>query len=152
MIGILGIYFLFKKEFIKQWKSYQKIFLFDLIFVILWVAFSFIISQVVFILIGMIVLLFPVLFIFAKSVEESCMVVELSPDKVTEGDWLYEDIFIGGKKIKSNWEGVSTKELALIRNKCKKNILIKFGIPFTPAFLFGLIGLLYLVWGYGWWF
>ncbi|MFA7708197.1 MAG: prepilin peptidase [Candidatus Pacearchaeota archaeon] len=142
----------FKKEFVKQWKNYQKIFLFDLIFVILWVAFSFIISRVVFILIGMIVLLFPVLFIFAKSIEESCMVVELSPDKVTEGDWLYEDIFVGGKKIKSNWEGVSTKELALIRNKCKKKILIKFGIPFTPAFLFGMIGLLYLAWSYGMFF
>jgi len=142
----------FKKEFLNQWKIYHKMFLFALVFVVLWLVFAFIISQTIFILIGLMVLLFPVLFIFAKSIEESCMVKRINPDKITEGDWLYEDIFIGGKKIKSSWEGVSAKELELIRKKCRKKILIKFGIPFTPSFLFGFAGLLFLVWRYGWWF
>ena len=142
----------FKKEFLKQWKSYQKMFLFALVFVVLWVVFAFIISQSVFILIGLIVLLFPVLFVFAKSIEESCMVKMVNPNKVTEGDWLYEDVLVGGKRIKSSWEGVSSKELELIKRKCRKNILIKIGIPFTPSFLFGFVGLLFLIWRYGWWF
>jgi len=142
----------FKKEFLKQWKIYQKMFLFALVFVVLWVVFAFIINQTIFILIGLIVLLFPVLFVFSKSIEESCMVKRINPDKVTEGDWLYEDVLVGGKKIKSSWEGVSAKELEIIKKKCKKKILIKYGIPFTPSFLFGFVGLLSLIWRYWWWF
>ena len=142
----------FKKEFLKQWKIYQKMFLFALVFVVLWVVFAFIINQTIFILIGLIVLLFPILFVFSKSIEESSMVKRINPDKVTEGDWLYEDVLVGGKKIKSNWEGVSAKELEIIQKKCKKKILIKYGIPFTPSFLFGFVGLLFLIWRYWWWF
>tara|TARA_Y100000034_G_scaffold74941_1_gene90002 strand:- start:158 stop:1015 length:858 start_codon:yes stop_codon:yes gene_type:complete len=140
----------FKKEFLKQWKSYKKLFFMALIFVVLWVVFSFILSQVVFILIGLIVLLFPLLFVFAKSIEESCMVRRVSPEKVTEGDWLYEDILVGGKKIKSTWEGVSKEELELIQKKVKKKVLVKYGIPFTPSFLFAFIALLFLGWRFSW--
>jgi len=138
----------FKKEFLKQWEAYKKMFLFALIFVILWVVFAFIISQTVFVLIGLIILLFPVLFVFAKSIEESCMVRKVSPDKVTEGDWLYEDVLVGGRKIKSSWEGVSKSDLELIQKKVKKKILVKYGIPFTPSFLFAFVGLLFLGWRY----
>ena len=138
----------FRIEFLKQWNNYRKMFLMSLVFVILWIIFSFIISQISFILIGLVILLFPILFIFAKSIEECCMVKRVSPDKVTEGDWLYEDILVGGKKIKSDWEGVSKKELELIRKKIKKKILVKYGIPFTPSFLFAFIGILFLGWRY----
>jgi len=139
----------FKKEFLKQWKRYRKMFWFALIFVILWVVFAFLISKTYFVLIGLIVLLFPILFVFAKSIEESCMVKKVNPSKVTEGDWLYEDVMVGGKKIKSSWEGVSKKELELIQKKVKKKIFVKYGIPFTPSFLFAFIVLLWLAW-IGW--
>jgi len=142
----------FSKEFGKQWKNYQKMFFIALIFVVLWVVFAFIISQISFVLIGLIILLFPILFIFAKSIEESCMVRRLSPDKVTLGDWLYEDIFIGGKKIKSSWDGVSKKELKLIQKGVKKKILVKYGIPFTPSFLFSFVGILLIGFRWGWFF
>lgn len=141
----------FKKEFLKQWKTYQKMFLISLVFVVLWTVFALIISQTIFILIGLVVLLFPVLFVFAKSIEESCMVRKTNPNKVTEGDWLYEDVLVGGKRIKSSWEGVSKKELEIIQKKVKKQVLIKYGIPFTPSFLFGFVGLLFLAWRYGFW-
>jgi len=142
----------FSKEFSKQFKKYKKMFLVALVFVLLWVGFSFIISQVAFVLIGLVILLFPLLFMFAKSIEESCMVKRLSPDKITEGDWLYEDIFVGDKKIKSTWEGVSKRELKLIQRKVKKKILVKYGIPFTPSFLFGFIGILLVGFRWGWFF
>ena len=100
----------------------------------------------------MIILFFPFLFVFARSVEESCMVKSVLPKEVTEGDWLYEDIMVGGKKIKSNWEGVSEKELKLIQRKCKKKILIKYGIPFTPSFLLGFLGILFLIEKFNWLF
>lgn len=138
----------FSKEFGKQWKDYKRMFFIALIFTLLWVIFAFIISQVSVILIGLVVLLFPMLFVFAKAVEKSCMVKLLVPSKVTIGDWLYKDIVVRGKKIKANWQGVSEKELGLIK-KTKKKILIKQGIPFTPSFLFGFVGLLFLMWRFG---
>ncbi len=141
----------FGKEFGNQWKVYKKLFFIGLIFALAWTLIAYFISQVSFVLIGLVILLFPILFVFAKSIEESCMIKKVSPDKVTEGDWLYKDILVKGKKIKSDWEGVSKKELGMIR-KSKKKFLIKYGIPFTPAFLFGFIALLFLMWKYGWLF
>lgn len=141
----------FKKEFIKQWKSYQKMFLISLIFVVIWVNVVYFMSQIRFILVGLIILLFPLLFVFSKTVEETCMIKSVSPNKVTQGDWLYKDILIGKKKIKANWQGVSESELKLIK-KHKKNILIKYGIPFTPAFLFAFMILLFLAWKFSWLF
>jgi len=142
----------FSKKFIEQWKKYQKMFFIALGFSLFWVVFVFLIKQEIFILIGFVILLFPVLFVFSKSIEESCMIKFVRPSEVTEGDWLYEDITVDGKKIKSGWEGVSARELALIKRKGRRRILIKFGIPFTPSFLIGFIGLLFLVWKYSWFF
>ncbi|MDD5192699.1 MAG: hypothetical protein PHH54_04250 [Candidatus Nanoarchaeia archaeon] len=135
----------FKKEFVKQWNNYKRLFLIALIFALAWVLIAFFISQTIMVLIGLIVLLFPVLYIFAKAVEESCMIRLVKPNKVTEGDWLYKDIRIGNRLIKANWEGVTKRELELIK-KGNKKVLIKYGIPFTPSFLFGLVGLLFLAW------
>ena len=142
----------FKKEIKKQWKELRKLFFIVIIFAVGWIIFSLIISELVLLLIALIIMLFPVLFVYAKAIEEACMIKLVKPEQVTEGDWLYEDVLVGGKKIKSNWEGVSSKELELIKKKCKKKILVKEGVPFTPSFLFGLIGLFYVIWKYGWLF
>lgn len=142
----------FSKEFVEQWKSYQKMFFIACGFALIWMILVFLMNQIGFLLIGLLVLLFPILFVFSKSVEESCMVKAIKPSQVTEGDWLYEDILVGGKKIKSNWEGVSARELSLIRRKYRKKILVKFGVPFTPAFLFAFVALLWLLLNFGNWF
>ena len=139
----------FGHEFVKQWKIYGKLFFIACAFFIFWIVSVFVLSEIKFVLIGFIVLLFPILFVFAKAVEEACMIKPVEPDKITEGDWLYEDIYIGGRKIESKWEGVSKRELKLIKEKCKRKILIKYGVPFTPSFLFGLLILLYLSYGWG---
>src|SRR3989344_3474897 len=141
----------FKNEFGKQWNNYKKLFLIGLIFALVWTLLAFFVSQTGFILIGLVILLFPVLYVFAKAVEESCMIKQVSWNKVTEGDWLYKDVKVVNRLIKTNWEGVSKKELELIR-KNRKKVLIKYGIPFTPSFLFGFVGLLFLAWKFGWLF
>lgn len=66
-------------------------------------------------------------------------------NQVTIGDWLYEEVKIGKKNIKPYWEGLSEKEVELIR-KSNKKVLIKQGIPFVPGFLIAFI-LLILFWG-----
>lgn len=142
----------FKKEWAKQWKIYRKMFLIFFIVSFLFIIFIAIISQLMLAFIGIIILLFPILFIFAKSVEESCMVFSINPKKLTEGEWLYRDIVVNGKKIKSRWDGVSGKELELIKKRYKKDVLIKKGVPFTPSFLMGFILLLFLFWRYRMWF
>lgn len=137
----------FQKEFLSQWNNYKKLFLMGLIVAFVFVLIAFFISESEFALFGLVVLLFPFLYVFAKAVEESCMVKEVSWNKVTEGDWLYKEVKIGNRLIKADWDGVSKKELALIR-KSRKKVLIKYGIPFTPSFLFGFAGLLFLIWRY----
>ncbi len=138
----------FRKEFVKQCKNYKALFFIAIIFALLWILFSFI--QPMLILIAIVIFLFPILFVFSKSVEESCMIKSTAPDKVTEGDWLYEDIIVNGKKISANWEGVSNEELKSIKKYYRRKILIKQGIPFTPSFLFAFVGLIIIAWKFGW--
>jgi len=149
---VFGNFKRFSKEFLRQWKKNRKIFWIAIIVTLFYSLFIFVINEVNFLIMGIVILLFPVLFVFAKAVEESCMIVKLSPGKITEGDWLYKDIIVGRKKIESNWEGVSKRELGLIRSKAKGKILVKQGIPFTPSFLFGFLLMLYIVWKFGWLF
>jgi len=133
----------FCREVKTQTRAHVSLFISSLIVVVVWVVFSFFFFKSL-LLIGFIFLLFPILFVFAKGVEESCMVKAVAPQNLTEGEWLYEDIFVGGKKIAARWEGVSKRELALIKEKYRRKILIKQGIPFTPGFLIGFLGLVAL--------
>jgi len=48
------------------------------------------------------------------------------------------------RRLRKVGEGVSKEQLLLIRKKYKRKIVVKYGVPFTPSFLIGLIGLLYL--------
>lgn len=133
----------FRKEFVKQVKIYSIVFIISLIFVLLWLIGSFFIG-VEFILVSLIFLLFPILFVYSKAVEESCMVKKILPRELTEGDWLYEDVYVRGKKIEKSWHGVSKVELDLIRKKYRRRILVRYGVPFTPSFLIGFLGILFL--------
>ena len=87
---------------------------------------------------GIIVFLFPYFFVFLKSVDEYCMVHEVPVSKITPGDWLYEDVKIGSKTIKSNWNGLSEDEIKILR-KSKKKVLLKYGIIFAPVFLISFV-------------
>jgi len=133
---------LFKKEFRKQFQKYKKKILVFLIFGILFLGISFFAFE--FLILGIGFFVFPYLYLLAKSVDEACMVKNISPNKLTEGDWLYKDIKIGNKNIKANWDGLSKEEISLLK-KNKKKVLVKYGIPFTPSFLIGFI-LLVVFW------
>jgi len=144
----------FKKEIYKQIKKFGKLFLVAIITAVIGSILIYYISgsPSLAILFGIIIVLFPVLFIFAKAVEESGLKKWISPNKLTEGEWLYNDITVAGKRIKATWDGVSADELKLIKKKYKKDVLIKEGIPFTPSFLLAFACLLILFWNYRLWF
>jgi hypothetical protein len=78
-------------------------------------------------------LIIPILYIYSKSVDAVATVKKISPEKLTVGDWLVEDVEIKGGKINSTWDGVTKEDIEkLIKNK--KKVLVRYGIPFIPVF------------------
>jgi len=95
---------------------------------------------------GIFIFIIPYFYLYVKSVDEACMVKKISPTKLTEGDWLYEDIKVGKKIIKANWDGVSLDDIKSLSRK--KFILVRYGIQFAPVFLMSFV-LLWFVWEFG---
>ena len=84
------------------------------------------------------------LWVFVKAIEKSCMYKLVEPQKLTEGDWIVKNIFVGGKYITGPKDlGISKskiRKLADFYNKGKvRKILIKEGIPFVPSFLVAFV-------------
>lgn len=146
VVGNLGK---FSLVFSKYFRKNFRLFLYVMFFSLIWAVFSFFIGFAELIFISIVVLLFPLLLIFSKSVEDSCLIKAIRPLRLTEGDWLYKKLTVKGKTIYPHWEGVSKSDLDLIQKNYKGKVFVKYGIPFTPAFLIGFIGILVLAW-YGW--
>jgi Flp pilus assembly protein protease CpaA len=97
-------------------------------------------------LLTFVVMLYMIFYIwlFVKVIEETCMVKDIPISKLTEGDWIYKDVYIGKKLITGPKDlGVSREQIVLLKKyqaKGKiKTITIKEGIPFIPAFLIAYI-------------
>lgn len=96
-----------------------------------------------FLLLGILIFLLPIMYIFAKATEESSMKKNISPKLLREGDLLYSDIKIGKKLIKAKWDGLSKEEIKILQKRSKL-VLIKQGIAFGIVFLISLIILIYI--------
>ncbi len=81
--------------------------------------------------------LLPVLYVFAKALENISMVKNISGKDLREGDWLVEDVRVKGRIIKADWDGLSSENIKLLKNK--KKVKIKEGLPFVPAFLIAFL-------------
>ncbi|MFH1173927.1 MAG: A24 family peptidase [archaeon] len=82
-----------------------------------------------------------ILLIFTRLIERTIMIVALPVRKLTEGDWLAEEILVQGKRIGKT--GVTKQQIALLKKK-RKTVLVKIGIPFVPSFLIALLAYLAL--------
>jgi Flp pilus assembly protein protease CpaA len=91
-----------------------------------------------FFLFGVFIFVLPYFYIWAKSVDETCMVKKISPKKLREGDWLYKDIKFAKRTIKAKWEGLTNEEISFLKTK-NKEVYIREGIPFTPVFIISFI-------------
>lgn len=132
----------FKLEFKKVFRNYKDKIYFIMFVALFFMAFGF--SQKEFFYLGVFIFIMPYFYVYARSVDESCMIKKLKAKYLREGDWLYEDIKIGKKTIKADWAGISDKNIKLLKTKFKnKKILVRQGIPFTPVFL---ITFIILVW------
>ncbi len=138
-----------KKKFIGEFKksflNNKKLIYFSLIIGILIMFFGLLINEFALIGLSLLIIIMPLVFLYARSVDESCMIKEVSVKKLREGDWLFENLVLSNnKKIKKDWQGLTLKQIKLIKKKYKgKKVLIRQGIPFTPVFLISYVVLIY---------
>lgn len=87
------------------------------------------------------------LWIFVKAIEKSAMQKLVEPSKLTEGDWIVKDVFVGRQYI------CGPKDLGIEKTQIRKligfykqgkvkRILIKEGIPFVPSFFIAFVAAL----------
>jgi len=131
----------FKKEFVNVFrKSKNKLSLmmfFGLIMMILGFY------QLMIFYLGLLIFISPYFFVYAKAIDEAAMIKKINVNELREGDWLYRNVKVGRKYIQATWDGLSKKEIALIKKK-HKTVSIRQGIAFVPVFFFT-----YIIFTYG---
>lgn len=122
----------YKKELANNIKHANKTWL--MLFIILGAAAYLLIRGLIGFVMGIMFFILPLLFVFTKALEKSCMIKLVSSDKLTEGDWLERDVRAGRNLIKKSVHGLSAEEVRALR-KTGKKVWIKDGVPFAPAIL-----------------
>ena len=114
--------------------------------IIVFAVIAFVITNsIVYSILAIAFVLFSIILLFyTKAIEKACFVKLVKPQLLTEGDWLVRDVLVGGKTIKASVHGLNKKDILLLK-KYNKNIFVKYGVPFAPAFLFALIGFLIVI-------
>lgn len=130
----------FYSEFVKKIKKTYKIFLFLLGTVLIGAIFS----NSFFGWIGFLSIfgLF-LLYIYINALDK-CMIIKLGASALTEGDWLNRNVKVKNRIIKKSVHGLSLEDIKILK-KANKEVYIKEGIPFTPAFLISLIMVLFFL-------
>ena len=131
----------FKKEFFKEIRMNKKFFMGVMFLGLILMLLGF--FESLFFFLGIFIFILPYFYVFAKAVDNSCMVFEISSGKLREGDWLSEDLKVGKRVISKNWEGLTKDQIKQISKKFKK-VKIKQGIPFIPVFLISFLVLVFL--------
>lgn len=86
------------------------------------------------------------LWIFVRAVEKACMYKYVTPDKLTEGDWIAKPVKFNGRVICSQKDlGIKKNQIALLKRYRISKVLIKEGIPFVPSFLMAYLVSNYLL-------
>lgn len=132
----------FRREASKQFRK-KKIFILIFLFAGLSI-FSFGFFEEVFFILGGFVFILPYFYLYAKAIDNACMVKDVLVGKLREGDWLYNDVRVGTKLVKASWDGLSKEDIKRIKMKYKK-VKIRHGIAFVPVFLISYLVLLGLV-------
>ncbi len=89
----------------------------------------------------LVIFLFPLLYLYLQAIDK-CMIKLTPASKLTEGDWIINDIKLKNKIIKKSVHGLSSDDIKLLKKQGKK-VLIRQGIPFTPSFLFAFMTMVF---------
>lgn len=131
-----------KKEFSFRFNKNKKMLYFSVCFGILFLILSF--FEVSFLALALFIFVMPYFYFLAKSIDEVSMVKEVKPENLTVGDWLYKDIKVKEKLIRANWNGLSEREISLLK-KAKKRVKVRYGIPYAPVFFLSFL-ILAILW------
>ncbi len=136
----------FKKDFLKRIYDprFIKIRWTSLILILLLILSALLVDDVLvkITLVSSAVLLFVFVYsiIIAKSIETACMIKKVPVAKLTEGDWIVEDIKVKGKILAGPKDlGITKKQIAMLKKHKIKQVLIKEGVPFVPSFLIAYV-------------
>jgi Flp pilus assembly protein protease CpaA len=100
--------------------------------------------KVLFLIMLAIIYLLNYLLAIVKIVENVSMIKMVEPEKLTEGDWIVDEIKIDGKYIAGPKDlGIEKKNIQeLLKYKAQGKIdkvKVKYGIPFVPSFLIAML-------------
>jgi len=124
----------FREEFVSRITKGGILFIPFMLFVIL----SLIVFDFVFnIIFSVFIFLIYLLYYYVRALDV-CMIRNVNAQDLQEGDWLERDVRLKGRVIKKSVHGLNIAEIKLLK-KAGKRVLIKDGVPFTPAFFFALI-------------
>lgn len=143
----------FRQESVKIMQRFSRIRKIVLTTTIALIVLSFLftdrLASLSFLILGVLALLLFYVFMFAKSVENACLIKTYPVSKLTEGDWIFEDVKYKGKLLVSSKNlGITKKQICLLKKHKIKSVLVKEGMPFVPVFLISFI----LTWLLGNWF
>ncbi|MBS3176098.1 prepilin peptidase [Candidatus Woesearchaeota archaeon] len=113
-------------------------------FLIIYSFFVPLLQRIAVVLLALLVLLSSYTFIFIKGIENVCMYKKIPVSQLREGDWIAEEIILNHKKIVGPKDlGISKEQITILQNSAGqgkiKQVLIKEGMPFVPAFFITLI-------------
>jgi len=80
----------------------------------------------------------PLFYFYAKIVDSVCLIREVNPKDLREGDWIYKDIKIKGRIIKKSVHGLNKEEILFLK-KNREKVVIRAGIPFTISFFLAMV-------------
>ncbi len=135
---IYSIFIVFKKKekFKKEFKIKMQN---NKLWFIVFFIFGAIIGTISHFVFGIFVVSIFVLYLYVKALD-ICMIELVGTGNLMEGDWLEKSVRVKGKLIRKSVHGLNKEEIEILR-KNGKAVLIKRGIPFTPAFLLALLAM-----------
>lgn len=88
--------------------------------------------------------------IVMRVIERSILLKEYPVGKLTEGDWIVQEVRVKGKVlVAAKNTGVTIEQIAALKRAHVRKVLVKEGIPFVPGFLLAFIALLILQYAFG---
>ncbi len=80
------------------------------------------------------------LFLLMRAIEAVAMYKHIPVQRLTVGDWIGETVKVHGKVIASTKDyGLEQAQIDSLKRHKIKSVMVKEGMPFVPAFLFGLV-------------
>lgn len=144
---------IFHKSFAREANRQKELRISAIIIGIMGVTYSFVFNgpkMIFFLAVGMFFMFY--LWIMVRVVERECMIKQVKPEVLTEGDWIYKDVIVKGKRLAGPKDlGITLAQIKEIKKHKVKLVWLREGIPFVPSFLFAyLISIIFPMWFLFW--